>query len=196
MKGNIVIQKRVKSGKKFEDIIAEENGYTLDDRRSSFIWGDGENRIKEVVKANFQAKKFKFNASRSKMIKGDAIDEEGNRVEIKKELIMSKPFMFFEPFKLTKMYEVEKMAGYANLSIDETIKRQNFFIYDLAEETETLKWMTFMMLDTFKYFIGLEKSLVDPLQFDYLPVVGDYIGIRRLGVWAFHKSLHSILIST
>jgi hypothetical protein len=191
-----VIQKRVKSGDKFENIIAEEYGYKLDRRRSSFVWGDGENRIKEVVKADFQAKKFKLNTSLSKMIKGDVVDKEGNRIEIKRELIMSKPFLFFEPFKLTSMADVKKMATYANLSIEETIKRQNEFIYDLAEETETLKWMTFMMLDTFKYFLGREKKLVDPLQFDYLPVVDDWNEIRRLGIWGIHKSLHSILIST
>ena len=191
-----MIQKRVKTGEKFENIIAEENGYKLDRRRSTFVWGDGENRIKEVVKSEFQAKKFKFNAPLSKMIKGDAIDREGDRIEIKRELIMSKPFLFFEPFKLTSMDDIKKMATYANLSVEETIKKQNGFIYDLAEETETLKWMTFMMLDTFKYFIGKEKVLVDPLQFDYLPIVDDWKGIRRLGVWGFHKSLHSIIIST
>jgi len=80
-----MVQKRVKTGKEFEEYICRVYGLSRHMKRPRLHWaGEGRNNINKLISVNKNAEKFKPILSESKFIKSDAIDKEGNLYEIKK----------------------------------------------------------------------------------------------------------------
>ena len=80
-----MIQKRVKAGKDFEDYICNLYGFSRHMKRPRLNWsGAGRSNIKKLISVDKNPEEFKPILSKSKFIKCDAIDKEGNLYEIKK----------------------------------------------------------------------------------------------------------------
>lgn len=78
-------QKRVKTGKEFEEYICRLYGLSRHMKRPRLHWsGEGKNNINKLLSVDKNPEKFKPILSESKFIKSDAIDKEGNLYEIKK----------------------------------------------------------------------------------------------------------------
>ena len=80
-----MVQKRVKTGKEFEEYICRLYGLSRHMKRPRLFWsGKGRNNVNKLVSVNKNAEKFKPILAESKFIKSDAIDDDGNLYEIKK----------------------------------------------------------------------------------------------------------------
>ena len=80
-----MVQKRVKTGKEFEEYICRLYGLSRHMKRPRLFWnGEGRNNVNKIISLNKNPEEFKVILSESKFIKSDAIDKEGNLYEIKK----------------------------------------------------------------------------------------------------------------
>lgn len=78
-------QKRNKTGTDFEKQICESNGFTHKAVKPKIIWsGIGRTNFDKIKNINFDPSLFKPDMSRSKFDKYDAIDSNGDPIEIKK----------------------------------------------------------------------------------------------------------------
>jgi len=80
-----MVQKRVKTGKEFEEYICRLYGLSRHMKRPRLHWnGEGRNNVNKIISLNKNPEEFKVILSESKFIKSDAIDKDGNLYEIKK----------------------------------------------------------------------------------------------------------------
>lgn len=188
-----MIQKRVKTGKEFEEYICRVYGLSRHMKRPRLYWtGEGKNNVNKLVSLDKDPEKFKPILSESKFTKSDAIDEDGNLYEIKKysKHQLTKYRLYSEP--IIKVSPSRSKWGEGDPFFDNfnSADEYNSFIENLLQ-TEWWKRYNQIILDSITHsnrgvyckdgFICLEK-----LDFKWVINKGEYgtifDGYHRLSI--------------
>lgn len=126
-------QSRNKTGVDFEEKICKLNGWTKKSTRPIINWsGKGRSNWIKMKQVNLDPTKFKANLDTSKLDKYDAIDGDGNKIEIKKyfssDLISWK--MYSEPiFKVSTRPALKSVISiFGEGDKDTSVKNYNKFV--------------------------------------------------------------------
>jgi len=107
-------QKRNRTGIDFEKQICETNGWVHKSASPKINWsGKGRSNFDKIVSVDFDSTKFLPNIEKSKFEKYDAINNNGDKIELKKYNIsqLSKWVMYSEPiFKVASRSAVKKVT--------------------------------------------------------------------------------------
>lgn len=130
-------QTRNKTGIKFEKLICEENGWKHVSKSPKIKWaGFGKNNFEKILFLNFKASKF-IPTSDSTFEKYDAINETGDKIEIKKydSKYLKNWVLYSEPIiKISDQRGVNNVTKYlGGGDFDLGREKYNHFISELQE---------------------------------------------------------------
>ena len=148
-----MVQRRVKTGKEFEEYICNLYGFSRHIKNPRLKWsGSGRSNIKKLISLDKDPEKFKVILSESRFIKCDAKDKEGNLYEIKKyDKNQLKTYkLYSEP--IIKVAPSRSKWGKGNPYYDNftCCDEYNKFIEELTH-TKWWKDWNLIILDSIKY---------------------------------------------
>ena len=188
-----MVQKRVKTGREFEEYICKLYGFSRHIKNPRLKWsGAGRSNIKKLISLDKDPEKFKPILSESRFIKCDAQDKEGNLYEIKKynkeQLKTYK--LYSEP--IIKVAPTRSKWGKGNPYFDNfsCCNEYNSFIEELTHTKWWKDWNQ-IILDSIKYSnrgIYCKDGFLHHNQLDFLWVINKggfapiFDGYHRLSI--------------
>ena len=131
------VQRRAIEGFKFEKEICIKKGWINDSKSPKLYWeGNGRSWIDKLKFLDFNVEKFKVNLNKSTFEKWDAIDELGNKYEIKKydvAKICGKYILYSEPIIKIAPNEKDWKKGHKQYDVFPEPEKYNKFINDLMD---------------------------------------------------------------
>tara|TARA_Y100001968_G_scaffold324984_1_gene365453 strand:- start:280 stop:1242 length:963 start_codon:yes stop_codon:yes gene_type:complete len=131
------VQKRAIEGVKFEKEICIKKGWKKESKSPKLYWeGNGRSWIDKLKFLDFNVERFKVNLNKSKFKKWDAIDELGNKYEIKKYDVAEKRgkyILYSEPIIKIAPDKKDWKKGHKQYDVFPNPEKYNKFINDLMD---------------------------------------------------------------
>lgn len=178
-------QKRNNTGKEFEKMICEENGYIHACMDPKVCWyGEGRSNFDKIKQHNFDPSKFQIDYSKSNFNKYDALNKEGKSIEIKKYSIedCKKEWkMYSEPFiKIANRSQIKKLKEVFEVNTqEEASSRYNDFLEKLKDYIDIDKFISKMIENL--HGVHLIDGLVEKENIEFRTrIKNDWKGFNRL----------------